>query len=82
MQDLSRIAASEKSSASDLAYIILRDPALTARLLRVANNVLVNPGGCTINTVSRAVVVLGFGAVQQMSLSIAIIESLPHTADA
>ena len=78
LHDIARIASSEKSSASDLAHVILRDPALTARLLRVANNVLVNPGGRTINTVSRAVVVLGFSAVHQMSLSIAIIESLPR----
>jgi HD-like signal output (HDOD) protein len=69
------------SSASELAALILQDVAMTTRLLRMANSIHFNPHGGKINTVSRAIVLLGFNTVRDLCLSIAILDSFlngPH----
>jgi HD-like signal output (HDOD) protein len=75
-RDISRISASEDSSAAELARVVLQDAAMTAKLLRVANSPVFNPMGRSISTVSRAVVVLGFQEVRSICLSIAVVESV------
>lgn len=69
-------AAREDRSAAELARVILQDASMTTRLLRVANSIVYNPGRGSINTVSRAIVVLGFDTVRNLCLSIAIIDTL------
>lgn len=56
---------------------------MTTRLLRMANSSYFAPPGTRINTVSRAIVMLGFDTVRDLSLSIALIDNLwvgPHRA--
>ena len=74
--EINRILGKEEYSSLALAQVILQDPSMTAKVLKLANSVFYNPGGTSISTISRAVVVLGFNAVQILCLSIAIIESL------
>lgn len=75
-----RVIAGEVSrgdqSADELAEVIFQDASMTTRLLRAANSFFYNPGNTPISTVSRAIVLLGFEAVRNMCLSIAIIDSL------
>jgi len=63
-------------SAQDLAAVILNDSAMTARVLRLANSVVCNPGGNRIDTVSYAIMLLGFDAVRNLALSIALIDTV------
>ncbi len=74
--EVNRILGKEEYSSLALGRVILQDPSMTAKVLKLANSVFYNPGGTPINTVSRAVVVLGFNAVQAICISIAVIESL------
>src|ERR1035437_4576358 len=74
--EINRILAKEEFSSLALAHVILQDPSMTAKILKLANSVFYNPGGTSISTISRAVVILGFNAVQVLCISIAIIESL------
>ena len=75
-----RIIAGEASrgdqSAAELAEVIFQDTSMTTRLLRAANSFFYNPGNTPINTVSRAIVLLGFETVRNLCLSIAIMDSL------
>jgi len=75
-----RLIAGEASrsdrSAAELAEVIIQDASMTARLLRAANSFYHNPGNAQISTISRAIVLLGFEAVRNMCLSIAIMDSL------
>lgn len=74
-------ANDEDSSAQELAALILQDVAMTTRLLRMANSIHFNPHGGKINTVSRAIVLLGFNVVRDLCLSIAILDTFlngPH----
>lgn len=73
---ISNLAASQHSSTSELASAILRDPALTARILKFANSSFYSSAGPGTSTITRAVVVLGFESVRELSLSLAIIDSL------
>lgn len=73
---LSGIAASRESSAAELSSIILKDPSMTARVLKTANSFFFNPGRRKINTITRAVVMLGFETIRSQCLSIAMVESL------
>ncbi|MCE5333644.1 MAG: HDOD domain-containing protein [Desulfobacteraceae bacterium] len=76
VESVANIADREDSSFSDLAWSILKDPTLTAQVLKVSNSIYYNPGAMPINTVSRAVMRLGFDTVKVMCLSIALVEAV------
>jgi len=59
-------------SASGLAGSILKDYALTAKLLRVVNSTYYERLGKRVNNVSRAVVFLGFEKVRSTALAITL----------
>lgn len=74
---VNRLAQSDQGDASRLSALILRDFALTNKLLRVANSAHHNSGRTgTVSTVSRAIVVLGFDAVRNLALSLLLFERL------
>lgn len=75
-RDVGTVTGREESSAAELAAVVLRDAALTARVLRVANSSYYNPSAVPISTVSRAVIVLGFETVRSICISAAVVEAL------
>ncbi len=75
-RDVGTVTGREEASAAELAAVVLRDAALTARVLRVANSSYYNPAGLPISTVSRAVIVLGFDTVRSICISCAVVEAL------
>lgn len=74
--ELEKALSNDEYSSFALARVILQDPPLTAKVLRVSNSAFYNPGGRPISMVSRAVMILGFDAVRSICTSIAIIEAL------
>lgn len=76
MLEINQILKQEDSAAVDVAQVILRDAALTGRLLKMANSVYYNPQGHHINTVSRALMLLGFEQVKVLALTLVLIDSL------
>lgn len=75
MRAILEVVESEESSASDLTEIIESDPAISARLLHLANSAFYGVR-FEIATVRRAVVVLGFGAVKQLALATGVLDML------
>ena len=71
----------DNSSAKGLSDVILKDPMLTARILRVANSSFY---GCRqrVATVNQAVMIIGLNAVKCLALSISIYNqvSTQHSA--
>jgi len=65
---LNELVEDPSSSAADIAHVITQDVALTARLLRVANSPLYGLS-TQIDTVSRAVTVLGTQQVRNLALA-------------
>lgn len=75
-EQIRELTDSDRAAVSQLADAILRDPGMTAKLLRIANSVIFNTSGIQITTVSRAVVMLGFDMVRQVALSVAFVDAL------
>ncbi len=69
----------DKKSAMELATVILQDPNLTAQLLKVSNSSYYNPSNQKINTVSRAIVILGEKTIRELTLACAFFESIIST---
>lgn len=77
MQELNAVTRNSDSSAAQLSEIILKDSALTTKVLRIANSAYNNPSTDNqINTISRAVVQLGFQGIKAISLSVMLVDSL------
>ncbi|MHC1726413.1 MAG: HDOD domain-containing protein [Syntrophobacteraceae bacterium] len=70
------LASEEDSSFSELTWAILQDPTLTAAILKLSNSMYYNPYFKRINTISRAVMRLGFDLIKGMCLSIALVETV------
>ncbi len=62
---------SSGSSANDLAQIIERDPPLTAKILKAANSAYYG-SATTINSLRRAVVVLGFDTIKELVSAVSV----------
>ena len=76
VQHVAGMANRDNSSFSELAWSILEDPALTSRVLKLANSMYYNPYFKRITTVSRAVMRLGTNAIKEICLAISLIESV------
>ena len=80
---IQRVANSEDDSISDLTHEILKDVALTNKLLRLVNSVhYVHASRGTVSTVSRAVSLVGFNAVRNMALSLVLLDHMEDKAHA
>lgn len=78
---IQRVADSEDDSISDLTHEILKDVALTNKLLRLVNSVhYAHAARGTISTVSRAVSLVGFNAVRNMALSLVLLDHMQDKA--
>jgi len=70
-----RISNDAQSGAMSLAMEIMKDANLTTKLLQLANSSYYNRGRGNINSVSKAVITLGFGTIQSLCLTLKIIDS-------
>lgn len=68
---------SEKSDAYDIAQAISHDPALTSKILKVANSAYYGFSQ-EICSLDRAIPLLGLNMVKSLALSIGVIASLPN----
>jgi serine/threonine protein kinase len=75
------MATSETESISSVTNEILKDVALTNKLLRLVNSAHFSRGG-SISTVSRAVSLVGFNGIRNMALSLVLLEHMQDKAHA
>lgn len=71
LAEVLRVTRDDRSSAQDLAEVLMRDPALTAKILRVVNSPFYGMNR-EITTLTQAVVTLGIRAVSALALSTSI----------
>lgn len=76
IQDIVKVTEGEVSSASDLAQVILHDVSMTSKVIKVANSIYFNPQNVHVSTVSRAVISVGFNTIRDISLAVALVETL------
>lgn len=82
ISEINKIVASESESASKLTKTILQDMALTNRLLKLVNTVSYGQFGGKINTISKAVVILGFETVRNVAMTLILLEFLQNKSQA
>jgi HD-like signal output (HDOD) protein len=75
-RSLAAVSGKIDTPVAELSHLILQDSSMTARVLRLANSVYYNPAGKPINTVSVAILMLGFNEVRSIALSIAMIDTI------
>jgi putative nucleotidyltransferase with HDIG domain len=68
LAEVLRVTREEHSSASDLSAVILKDPSLTARVLRIVNSAYYGLGR-QIGSISQAVMTIGMRQVTALALS-------------
>lgn len=74
---IQRVVDSENESLASLTSEILKDVALTNKLLRLVNTVhFTNAGGGGISTVSRAVALVGFSGIRNLALSLVLLDHM------
>ena len=78
VQEVISVSEDDISSALQLGQVVLKDAAMTARILKLANSAHYNATGQKFSTISRAIMMLGFDTVRSMCLSITLIDSLVH----
>lgn len=80
---INKLTNSDRESIDKLSNSILKDYALTNKILRLVNSAHYRPaGGGTISTVSRAVIVLGFDAIRNIAITVLLFEHLQDKANA
>jgi HD-like signal output (HDOD) protein len=70
----------EDDSAFSMTETVLSDPVLTNKVLRLANSSMYSAFGQHVNTVSKAVLVLGTEAIGHLALGLKLVEELTSGA--
>ncbi len=71
---LNALIADERTSLDDVAAVVQRDPALVARVLRMANSPYYGLAA-RVDTIARAVNVLGMNELQKVVYTVSVVES-------
>ncbi len=77
IRSINRLAAADSSNAAALANEILKDFALTNKILRLANSAYYRHHEAgRVRTVSRAIVILGMDAIRNLAISLVLFEHI------
>jgi len=80
---INKLTKSDGESVNALSNTILRDFALTNKILRLVNSAYYRQaGGGNISTVSRAVIVLGFDTIRNIAITVLLFEHIQDKANA
>ena len=76
IQTISKLGDDLDGGTRKMTEMILRDAALTSKLLRISNSSRNARAGRNISTIDQALLILGINTVKSVALSLALLESL------
>ncbi|HUX89469.1 MAG TPA: HDOD domain-containing protein [Gallionellaceae bacterium] len=82
INEINKVASSESEGSSKLAQTILQDFSLTNKLLKLVNTTSYSQFGGKINTISKAVSILGFESVRNIAMTIILLDFLQNKSQA
>ncbi|MCB1759815.1 MAG: HDOD domain-containing protein [Gammaproteobacteria bacterium] len=82
IRSLNQLSSSEEQDVSHLASVIIRDFALTNKILKVVNSAYYSRFAGKIGSVSRAIVVLGIKTIRSIAASLIFFEHLHNRSQA
>jgi len=77
---LHEVVRKENCNALEVARVILGDPGLSSKVLRVVNSSYYRPRGEPISTITRAVMLLGFEAIRDLTTGLVLLDELARAA--
>ncbi|MDC9728298.1 MAG: HDOD domain-containing protein [Methyloprofundus sp.] len=75
-QKIQALINEDKKSAKDLAEIIMHDPNLSAKVLKISNTIYYNPSSRKMLTVTRAIIVLGFVVIKELTIICVLFDAI------
>ncbi|HUX89707.1 MAG TPA: HDOD domain-containing protein [Gallionellaceae bacterium] len=78
ISEINKIVASDSEDSSKLAQVILQDFSLTNKLLKLVNTVSYSQFGGQINTISKAVSIIGFEPIRNIAMSLIVMDFLKN----
>ena len=75
INQMGQLTSSNNSRVSQLTEQVLKDPTLTTRVLQVANSVIYRGSG-QVNTITRAITLMGFTSIRDISLSMKVLDEM------
>ena len=75
--EILRLSRDETASLEDLTAVLALDPALSAKILKLANSAAFRRGA-EVTSLERATLLLGMHAIQLLALSFSLTKSLPR----
>jgi diguanylate cyclase (GGDEF)-like protein len=72
-----RLAQEDEATVDDFADVLMLDSALSAKLLKLSNSPMYNPG-TPVRTLPRAVMTLGLKSVKLLALSFSLTDATPR----
>lgn len=76
VQRLNAAAQDRRAGVMEISRIILEDPSLTAKLLKLSNSTYYNPSRQNLATVTRAMVVIGLTPICDLAIACSFIETI------
>ncbi len=80
IQRLHEVVRKENCNALDVARIILADPGLSSKVLRVVNSSFYRPRGEPVSTITRAVILLGFAAIRDLTTGVVLLDQIARAS--
>src|SRR5581483_8208235 len=74
MERVRRVLARDDCTTLGLAHVILQDPGLSAKILRVVNSAFYRTGGVAVSTITRAIILLGFDRISELATGLLLLE--------
>ena len=82
ISSINKIAASDVESLQKLSTAILKDFALTNKLLKIVNAAGFGQFQGRISTISRAVMILGFNTIRNLAITLMLVEHMQNPTQA
>lgn len=82
ISEINKVVDDDSASVNLLVQTILQDFALTNKLLKLVNTVTYGQFGGQINTISKAVAILGFETVRNVTMTLILLDFLQNKAQA
>jgi HD-like signal output (HDOD) protein len=74
--NIHNVLSDDRKGAMELASVILQDPNLTVKLLKLSNSPYYNPSRLKMVTVSRAIIMIGSEVIRELTLACSFFESI------
>lgn len=78
ISSINKIAGNDQDSLQKLSTAILKDFALTNKLLRMVNSATFGQFSGRISTISRAVMILGFNTIRNLAVTLMLVEHMQN----